>query len=261
MTNKYIFMVGLVVVVAILSLHNAGYSAGTPGKYIIENFSGTLNDNGSNSTEVSGELGAIEFNTGKTTYDELAEGVLQERVVFLSADQVRAIERTPIELVPDPGNDKVVQVEKIIGFREFSSESFDYVQNKTVIDGDADVYQEGFEVKWGSGPNQTASGMNGAFALGASFSRGFVNGGTQATRASPSIETWQPSGRFDIDNGHTVQNNGLASTSYIPTLFSSPSSGVFLTASTSFRNSLGFVSDTRFWFRVVYRVLTLPQSN
>lgn len=260
MTNKILWMVGLVVVVSVFAGVNFVKSLTAPANYVIENIE---NWYGGNTDGVKDEnLGAIEFNTGKTTYGELAEGVLQENVVFVTADQVRALERTPIELVADPGNNKVVQVAQIIAFREFSSESWDYNPNRTTIDGDSDVYQEGFEVKWGSGPNQTASGMNGAFALGASFSRGLINGGTQTGNiASPSIEFWQPSGKLLIDDAGGVANSNTASSSFLPTLFASPSSGVFLTASTSFRNSVGAISDTRFWFRVIYRVLTLPQTN
>ena len=254
MTNKYIAVIGLVVVVAVFAGVNFVKSITLPANFIVENIE---NWYGGNSEGVPNEnLGAIEFNTGKTTFDELGEGVLQERVVLASNDALAAIERTPIELVPDPGADKLVEVVKIIGFRDFSSGSFVYSPNAS------NNFKEGFEVKWG-GAFDTASGMNGAVAMGASFSRGFVNGGNSHTAASPQFQIWTPSQDWANDDNSIAANSlsDLTSRSYAPIMWASPSSGVYLTASASFRSASNDDEGTQFWFRVIYRVLTLPQRN
>lgn len=250
MTNKYIAIVGLMVVVLGFGLVGFVKSSVNPGKYIIENWTGNLIDADSNVVAGEGELGAIEFNTGKTTFGELGEGVLQERVVKVSYAEMASIAWDPITLVPNPGDSKVIQVEKIIGFRQFASESFFFKQTSATSD-------TGLEVKW-AGCCSTASGLGGAFALGASFSKGFVDGGNLNTRASPSFFIWEPSGIITVEGTDTV---GPASRSFVPGYMASQSA-VVLTASAAFSSYSNneYEARTNFFFRVIYRILTLPQN-
>ena len=243
MTNKYILMVGLVVVVAAFGLVNFSNSALSPGKYIIENFSGNFYDSGDNSIEVAEDenLGAIEFNTGKVVFSELAESVLQRRQVVVSAAQVDNLRNVPIVLNPAVGDNNVTIVDSIVGFRRFSSESWsrNYV-------GDS------FEVKWGD--NQVASGsvpgMVNSVALGASFSQGFLTGGRFNTTASPEIEIWRPSVAASLSNSFSSVVQAQSP------IFAS-SSAVYLTGAIN-PNNVETSGITDFVFEVVYRIFPRP---
>ena len=225
-------MVGLVVVVLGFGFVNYSNSALSPGKYVIENFSGNFYDNGDNSVTVEGEeqLGAAEFNTGKTVFNELAESVLVRRTIYVTAAQVDGLkdDENGIELIPAVGSGKVIQVESIVGFNRYASEA--YSRNN----------EESFEVKWDSGT--LASGGNNRVNIGASFSSGFLTRGTATSTASKSVEVWRPYVNTDV-----VENNYLRSRV-------ASSSAVVLSGNVNPSNSQED-GITDFVFEVIYRIL------
>lgn len=180
--------------------------------------------------------GAIEFNTGKVVFSELAESVLQRKTVELTAAQVDNLRFVPIVLIPAVGDNKLIVVDSIVGMRRFSSESW----SRNAV-GDS------FEVKWGN--NQTASaaspGMAGAVALGASFSTGFLTGGVTNSVASPELEIWRPG---------VITSKSSSGYDY-PTYASS--SAVYLTGAIN-PNNTETSGITDFVFEVVYRVFSRP---
>jgi len=211
-------------------------AGGDSARYYIENLT--------NFNEASQEpaMGAISYSEGKITYDQLAESVLQEKMVTVSSLSVELIADIPIELLPDAGAGKVNQIVSITGFRKFSSESFSFNQ---IVQS-----HEGFEVKWAPGP-VTASGLNGHFVLGGSFSAGFTTGDAgENSDASRSVEYWVPSVKIT-----TGPSTDLASKSYVAPMLSSRSA-VYLTASSSFKTA-GRDRQTYFIFKILYRILDI----
>lgn len=245
MTKKLFIVAFLSIALVGLALTNFVRSSGNPAKYVIENFSGVFNDNGDNSTDLSGSenLGAIEFNTGKTTFNELANSVLKRNTITVSAAQIDDLRTHPVTLVPAVGTDQVIVVQEITGFRRFSSESWNRGNN------------ESFEVKWASSQTATGSlaGAAGNVALGASFSTGFLTGDALNSQASRSVEVWKPSGLLVTDDG---PSSGIASNSYQPSYYAS-SSAVLLTGLVNPSN-VETSGITDFVFEVVYRILTRP---
>lgn len=249
MNKKYIAII-LTAIVIILGLFLYVRAGGDSAKYYIEKIENFSDSVGSFLTPTpEGPMGAIVFNEGRTTFDQLAEGVLQEKIVTVASLSIDTIADTPVELLPDAGTGKVNQLVSIIGFRKFSSESFSFNQ---IVQS-----HEGFEVKWGS-PDVTASGLNGHVALGASFSTGFTTGDAGSNNgASLSVEVWNPSGKTTGGGGNgDTSGNDLASKSYAPTYLASQSA-VYLTASSAFKTD-GRDRQTSFMFRVIYRVLSIP---
>ena len=203
-------------------------AGGDSARYYIENLT--------NFNEASQEpmMGAITYDEGRTTYDQLAESVLQEKVVTVASASVATIAATAIELLPDAGTGKVNQVISITGFRKFSSESFGF---KSMTQS-----HEGFEIKWGSADVSTV-GLNGQVALGASFSRGFTTGGLGDNGgASRSAEYWMPS----------IASISLSGYNF-PVLASQ--SAVYLTASSAFSTGSNQAQGT-FLFKILYRILS-----
>ena len=244
MTNKILWMVGLVVVVSVFAGVNFVKSLTAPANYVIENIE---NWYGGNTEGVKGDekLGAVEFNTGKVVFDELAESVLVRRQVVVSALQVDNIRNVPIILVPAPGDESVTLVESIVGFRRFSSESWS--SNNT--------YTEGFEVKWGPGPGNASgsAGMTHQVSLGASFSLGFMTGNQFNNTTSQSVEYWRPS----IASRSASATNGDTYGTY------ASGSPVFLTSEFNPDNNTGVSNAgiegiTDFVFEVIYRILPRP---
>ncbi len=192
---------------------------------------------------VENPTGAIEFNTGRTTYSQLADSVLQEKIVTVASSSVKSIADFPVLLLPAVGAGRVNEIVSITGYRDFSSESFGYSQV-----GSDD--REGFEVKWVPGQiANTASGLNGFLALGGSFSRGFISGGNGESRASRSTEYWVPSVPLNFGPIDTIG----ASESYILPVLASQSA-VYLTASTAFTDASN-QAQGNFIFRIIYRIL------
>ena len=243
MTNKYIAIVGLVVVVLGLGVVSVVRSGGVSPSYVIENIENWYGGN-TEGENLEGNLGAIEMESGRITYDQLATTVLQRRQVVVSAAALDNLQDVPVTLIPAVGTGQVIVVQEIVGFRRFSSESWSRAHN------------ESFEVKWGN--SQTASatmpGMIGAVALGASFSNGFLTGGTNNTVASPSVEIWQPSGLLTDGDGSVGGTS--ASQSYEPGFYAS-SSAVYLTGNVAPQNA-ETSGITDFVFEVVYRIFTRP---
>lgn len=250
MTKKLIIASALVVAVVLVGVFggvNWVKSQVGAGKIFVETWTGNFVEDGGE-VVVSGDevLGGPEFADG-IPFGQLDSGVLKENVVFLSSDEVRAIERSPKLLVADPGSGNVTQIVSIIGRRDFSSESFRFTGDSAGI-----IENEGFEVKWGNCCT-TASGMNGALVLGGSFSRGFTNGNGTNRLASPSIEIWTPSGGYEDSDFRG------ASTSLQTFPLYASQSAVYLTSSSSFPAS-NDDNETNFWFRVIYRILRLPDN-
>ena len=257
MTKK--FILPLVVIVAVVALGVVGFVKSFSGEANtviehIENFTGTIEgalDNGVNNDQNGdGRVGITEFFNG-VTFNQLAPNVLQERIVRVSAAQVASISFNPVELLADPGSGFTYDVIRIIAFRKFASEGF-------VYNASAGDDHEGFEVKWG-GCCTTASGLNGAWPLGASFSTGFLTGNATNSRTSPSFEIWTPSRDWLNDDG--VISGGPASKQYVPTLLAS-SSPVYLTASANFSAATDTAvvageNSGEFFFRVIYRLINL----
>ncbi len=184
---------------------------------------------------IDNPTGAIEFNTGKVVFDQLADSVLARRHVEVTAAQVDNLRNVPVILVPAVGDDKVIVIDQIIGMRKFASESWsrNYV-------GDS------FEVKWGSNrvASGSAPGMANSVALGASFSQGFFTGGSVNNTASAEIEIWRPG---------LIASNSVDS---IPVVFAS-SSAVYLTGAVN-PNNVETSGITSFLFEVIYRILPRP---
>ena len=211
-------------------------AGGDSARYYIENLT-----NFNEAPVQEPAMGVITFNEGRTTYDQLAEAVLQEKMVTVSSLSVELIADIPVELLPDAGTNKVNQIVSITGFRKFSSESFSFNQYTQS--------HEGFEVKWAPGP-VTASGLNGHFVLGASFSTGFTTGNAgENGDASRSIEYWVPSVK-------TSGQTGTASISFAGPMLASRSA-VYLTASSAFKTA-GRDRQTYFIFKILYRILDIP---
>ena len=252
MNKKLTLFTGVIVAVVVFGA--VGWLKSYTGQAVnvIENVENFYSNVSEQVVEVADEaaLGIVEFFSGKVTYNQLASNVLQERIVRVSPEQVASIAFNPVELLPAPGAGFVYDIQSILGVRVFSSESFNFSSS-----GGDD--REGFEVKWG-GCCLTASGLNGAFALGASFSPGFTSGNATNSRTSPSFEIWTPSQDFLIDDDGL---GGVASKQYEPVRYASASS-VLLTASTTFdATTRTAVADgenqTTFFFRVIYRLVNL----
>jgi len=191
-----------------------------------------------------GMLGAIEMESGKNTFDNLAQSVLQRRTVVVSAAQVDGLidDENGIELISAVGPNQVIVVQEITGFRRFSSESW----NRGV------PTNESFEVKLAN--IVTASGSNGAFALGASFSRGFLTGDGDNSIASRAVEVWRPSQLSNITEWPNGGSLGSGSFDY-PTYASQ--SAVILTGRVDPSN-VETSGITDFVFEVVYRIFQRP---
>src|SRR3990167_3323489 len=129
MTNKNTIFAGLVVVVLVFGLVNFIKADGNPGKYIFENFSGNFYDSGEPAPTPEQELGAIEFNTGKIVYDNLSESILVRDTIVLTASETNNLYNVPKILIPSVGVDHVILVDSIVGFRKFSSESWNRTNN------------------------------------------------------------------------------------------------------------------------------------
>ena len=251
MTKKFIILPLAIIVVVVFGVINFVKSGGA-GNYIIEHVENLYNNDKSESA-ISGDgteapLGISEFFNG-VTYNQLAPNVLQERIVRVSPATVASISflANRVELLPDPGAGFAYDIQSIIGYRKFASESFGFRHTNT----------EGFEVKW-NGCCNTASGMNGAFALGASFSRGFTTGNASNNRTSPSFEIWTPSANFLNDGAAGSEE---ASRSFEPTRYAS-ASAVYLTASATFSAVTKTAvatgeNGTEFFFRIIYRLVNL----
>jgi hypothetical protein len=119
-------------------------------------------------------LRGIYENTGNTVSSVWKAIGLQTATVWLASASFDTINTTPVELIPDPGDGKVIELESVTGYRVFASESW---SPASVLDG--------LEVKYDG-----ATGL----PLTASFSRGFLDGGASDVTASPSYQT-----RYAID--------------------------------------------------------------
>lgn len=225
MNKKYI-AITVVAIAIILGLILYVRAGGDSAKYNIENWTGNLVEGITGAPE--GPMGAITFSEGGATYDQLARDVLQKRTVLVTATQVNELsdDEDGIILIPAVGSNEVIQVESIVGFNRFSSESWSRVAGN-----------ESFEIKWDSGA--LASGGTGRYNLGASFSNGFLTAAATTTTASKGVEVWRP---------------------YIPT--DTSVANFTLTASSSAVVLSGFVNPsnvetdiTDFVFEVFYRIL------
>lgn len=247
MTKKYIL--GAIVAIVVFGAVGWVKSGGFQGNISIENFYGNIVGNDPEPTEEpEPSLGIVEFPDG-IPYTQLASNVLKEKVVFVSVSQIASLSHDPVELLPDPGNGFVYDIQAIVGFRKFASESWVFRTNATD--------DTGFEVKWEDEVAAPASGLAGSFALGASFSKGFVDGGAVNNTTSPSFQIWVPSARVSAGGA----SNGTASQSFEPVRLAS-SSAVYLTASATFSDptfvnrALGEIGTT-FYFRIIYRLINL----
>ncbi len=160
--------------------------------------------------DTANNLRGMYENTGTTSAAIWKAVGLQSTVVTLASAQFDTLGTTPVELVADPGDGKVAQLVSVTGYRFFASESWN-----TVTDG--------IEVKYDG-----ASGLS----LTASFSKGFADGGSTSSTASPSYQT-----RWAID----VNN-------------ASPSEAIYLTTGTN----PAIDGDTYFKFDVQYLIVELP---
>lgn len=247
MTKKYILL-GAVVAIVVFGAVNFVKSGGFQGNISIENFYGNIVGNDPEPTEEpEPSLGIIEFPDG-IPYSQLASNVLKEKVIEVRVSQIASLSHDPIELLPDPGNGFAYDIQAIIGYRKFASESWVFRTNATD--------DTGFEVKWEDEVAAPASGLAGSVALGASFSKGFVDGGAGNTTASPAFQIWVPSARTP---GAVGEDD--ASKSFQPVRPASPSA-VYLTASATFSDgtftnrALGEIGTT-FFFRIIYRLVNL----
>ena len=239
----------LVVVVLVFGLVNFGKSFAGGATYVIENVEnwyGAKED----VEEEDATLGIIEFPDG-IPYSQLASNVLKERVIEVGVSQIASLSHDPVELLPNPGSGFTYDIEKIIGYRKFASESWTFRSNVTD--------DQGFEVKWEDNVTAPASGLANAFALGASFSKGFVDGGAENTTASPAFQIWVPS-RKAVIGGASIFD-GTASSTY-QGVYTGSSSAVYLTASATFNNTTftGVTNGdlgTKFFFRIIYRLVNL----
>ena len=94
--------------------------------------------------------------------------------ITLSSASFENLATTSFELIPDPGDNKVVHLLSIVGYRNFSSESWDS-NNGTDGAGIGVGYDDDVDIV-------------------ASFSWGFVTGGAASSEASPSYEV-----KFPVD--------------------------------------------------------------
>ena len=147
MTKK--FILPLVVIVAVVAFGVIGWvkSESFPGKYQITNWYGNIVEDKAPVTPVGGEgqLGISEFFNG-VTFNQLAPNVLQEKIVRLSPAQVASISDVAVELLAAPGSGFTYDIEKIIGYRKFASESFVF----------RDTGTEGFEIKFADSADITS---------------------------------------------------------------------------------------------------------
>lgn len=209
------------------------FGAANWAKSFVNNGTTTINVQGDyvEAPEGGGPLGAIEFNSGKITSDNIEPGVLQRKTVVVTAAQVDGLhdDENGIELLPNVGSSYVNQVVSITGFNSFSSESWNRGGN------------ESFEVKWWNGDG-TASAGNGYENIGASFSAGFLTAGSVDTNASKTTELWYPYDNAAVANPTTLTSRVASSSAVILTGNVNPSN-----AETS--------GITSFVFEIFYRVL------
>lgn len=147
-------------------------AGGDLSKYYIENWTGDMVEGQSSQPVGEGPLGAIQYQTGRVTYDTLATNVLQEAIVTLSSASFAELATTSLELIPVPpgGPGFINQVVDIIGFRVFSSESWNNKDNKPTVG-----YSGGKKI-----------------AITASLSNGLFSGGAADAAASPSYVVTNP---------------------------------------------------------------------
>lgn len=231
-----------VVFVAVFGGVNWVKSQASSGKVTVTNWYGNFVESETEAPVGEQALGIIEFPDG-IPFSQLASNVLKEKIVRVTSREVASLSWDPIELLPHPGAGFTYDIDRIIAYRKFASESFVFTGNTG--------NDTGFEVKWAD--VLTASGLNGEFALGASFQKGFVDGGTANTTASPSFVIWVPSKKF------TGNSDGTASISFEPP-YTGSASAVYLTASAAFTvgsNTAVGGSATEFFFRIIYRLVNL----
>jgi hypothetical protein len=242
--KKYSVVSTLVVAVALVVFGGVNWlKAAGEGSVIqnIQNWYGNVEAPTGFSEE--GLIGAIEMESGKIVYDNLASSVLQRRTVVVSASQVNGLidDENGIELIPAVGPNAVIVVQEITGFRRFSSESWS-----------RGAANESFEIKLDN--IVTASGSSGAYALGASFSRGFLTGDGDNSIASRAVEVWKPSQLSTIAEWPNGSSTGSSSFDY-PTY--SSQSAVILSGRVDPSN-VETSGITDFVFEVVYRIFQRP---
>jgi hypothetical protein len=157
---------------AVIQENDDGYIVEAQGNTLPSGTSGFLKGATFHLLNADYSLRGLYENTGDETTSVWKAVGLQSVSVTLASASLDTINATPIQVIADPGDGKVIELVAITGYRYFSSDSW-----HGILDG--------LEVKYDG-----ATGV----ALTASFSTGFITGNGSSSTASPSYQT-----RYAID--------------------------------------------------------------